>query len=125
MKKQSSSKGFAILSTASIICKVLSLVYLPIQTLLASDSGNAVISSGYKLYLFIYALTNAGLPVVISKFVSEQVTIGDYRSSRKTLRSAFVLMLSFGIVSTIFTFMAANLLADWCDTRQQDLCSSL
>jgi stage V sporulation protein B len=111
MKEQSSSKGFAVLSSASIICKVLSLVYLPIQILLVKDSGNGVISIGFKLYLFIYALTNAGLPVVISKFVSEQVALGDYRSANKTFRSASVLMLSFGVISTLFTYFAAGWLA--------------
>ena len=114
MKEQSSSKGFAILSSASIVCKVLALVYLPIQTFLVHDSGNGVISAGFKLYLFIYSLTNAGLPVVISKFVSEQVAVGDYRSARKTFKSAMLLMLAFGVISTLFTFFGAGLLDMWC-----------
>jgi len=119
MKEQSSSKGFAVLSSASIICKVLSLVYLPVQTLLVHDSGNGVISAGFKLYLFIYALTNAGLPVVISKFVSEQVAIGDYRSAHKTFKSAMMLMLSFGVISTLFTFFGSGLLDQWCGLKSQ------
>jgi stage V sporulation protein B len=122
MKEQSSSKGFAVLSSASIICKVLALVYLPIQTMLIGDSGNWVISAGFKLYLFIYALTNAGLPVVISKFVSEQVAIGDYRSAHKTFKSAMTLMLAFGVISTIFTFFASGWLASyWCNTPEATL----
>ena len=63
MKQQSSVKGFAVLSMASMVCKVLSLAYLPFQTWIVGDIGNGIISKGYNLYVFIYSLTNAGLPV--------------------------------------------------------------
>ena len=111
MKQQSSTKGFAVLSSASIICKVLSLVYLPFQTWVVGDVGNGIISIGYKLYLFIYALTNAGLPLVISKFVSEHLARGDYRSARKTFRSAFAVMMTIGVLSTVLTFSLAGWIA--------------
>ena len=111
IKRQTSAKGFAILSAASVICKVLAFIYLPVQAMLVHDSGNGVISAGYKLYAFIYALTNAGLPVVISKFVSERAELGDYRGTRTVFRSAFLLMLSFGILSALFTYFAAGFLA--------------
>ena len=101
MKRQSSAKGFTILSIASIFCKLLAFVYLPIQAILVQDVGNGVISAGYKLYAFIYNLTNAGFPVLISKFIAERVELGDYRSTRLIFRNAFRLMLSFGIIATL------------------------
>ena len=121
IKRQTSAKGFAILSAASVICKVLAFIYLPVQAMLVHDSGNGVISAGYKLYAFIYALTNAGLPVVISKFVSERAELGDYRGTRTVFRSAFLLMLSFGILSALFTYFAAGFLAGWCGMAEAKL----
>ena len=114
MKRQTSAKGFAILSAASVICKVLAFVYLPVQAMLVHDGGNGVISAGYKLYAFIYALTNAGLPVVISKFISERAELGDYRGTKTVFKSAFLLMLFFGCLSTLFTYFASGFLAGWC-----------
>lgn len=114
MKKQTSTRGFAVLSMASLICKVLSFVYLPIQAMLVHDGGNGVISAGLKLYILIYSLSNAGLPVIISKFVSERVEIGDFRGSRTVFKNAFILMLGLGIVATLFTFFGSGFLADWC-----------
>ena len=121
MKRQSSSKGFAILSLASLVCKVLSFVYLPIQAMLVHDSGNGVISAGFKLYIFIYTLTNAGLPVIISKFVSERIELGDFRGSRAVFRSAFTLMMSFGLLASLFTYFGSGFLADWCQMSEAKL----
>lgn len=121
MKEQSSSKGFAILSGASVICKVLSLVYLPIQTLLVHNEGNGVIGVGFQLYMFIYALSTAGLPVVISKFVSEQVSVGDFRSAQKILRCSTVLLMSFGVAATSFTFFGAGFLDSVCHENGQSI----
>ncbi|MBP1737422.1 MAG: polysaccharide biosynthesis protein [Oscillospiraceae bacterium] len=121
MKRQSSGKSFAILSAASVICKVLAFVYLPIQALLVHDSGNGVISAGFKLYAFIYAMTNAGLPVVISKFVSERDELGDYRGIQTTFRTAFTMMMTMGIISTLFMFFASGFLADWCGMPEAKL----
>ena len=109
--KQSSAKGFAVLSSASVICKLLSLVYLPFQTWVVGDVGNGIINIGFTLYLFIYQMTNAGLPLVISKFVSENLARGDYRSAQRTFRSAFTVMMSTSVISAALTFGCAGWVA--------------
>ena len=121
MRRQTSSKGFATLSAASVISKVLAFVYLPIQAMLVHDSGNGLISAGFKLYLFIYALSNAGLPVIISKFISERDELGDYRGSQVIFRTAFLITLALGIVSSLFTFFASGFLANWCGMPESKL----
>lgn len=121
MKRQSSSKSFAVLSVASLFCKVLAFVYLPIQALLVHDSGNGVINAGYKLYAFIYALTNAGLPVIISKFVAERDELGDYRGMHVTFRTAFTMLMTMGILSTILMYFASGLLASYCEMPESKL----
>lgn len=121
MRRQTSSKGFATLSAASVISKVLAFVYLPIQAMLVHDSGNGVISAGFKLYLFIYALSNAGLPVIISKFISERDDLGDYRGSQIVFRTAFLITLALGVVLSLFTFFASEFLAGWCGMPEAKL----
>ncbi len=121
MRRQTSSKGFATLSAASVISKVLAFVYLPIQAMLVHDSGNGVISAGFKLYLFIYALSNAGLPIIISKFISERDDLGDYRGSQIIFRTAFLMTLILGLLSSLFTFFASGFLASWCGMPEAKL----
>ncbi|MPM11998.1 hypothetical protein SDC9_58349 [bioreactor metagenome] len=121
MKRQSSTKGFAVLSFASLICKVLAFIYLPIQAMLVHDNGNGVISAGYKLYVLIYTITNAGLPIIISKFISERVELGDYKGARVIHKSAFSMMMTFGIISSLFTYFASGFLAAWCGMSEAKL----
>ena len=121
LTQQSSSRGFSVLGTASILCKVLALIYLPIQTAIVGDLGNGIFSTGYRLYMLIYSLSNVGLPIVISKFVSEQIAHGDYKGTRKILRSAFTILLSLGILSTLITFFGAGFFADIYNQKRATL----
>ena len=100
-KQQSTTKGFAILGMTSVICKFLALVYVPLQTMIIGNYGNGIVNTGYKIYIFIFSLTNAGLPIVISKLVSEQDAVGNYKGSQKILRCAFLVLISLGVLFAI------------------------
>ncbi|HEX2925642.1 MAG TPA: polysaccharide biosynthesis protein [Ruminiclostridium sp.] len=95
--KQTTSKGFAILSLAGIINKFLAVAYVSIQTMLVGNYGNGIINAGYNIYIFIYALSNAGIPVAISKLISERSALGDYKGSKKILRIAGLILVCFGV----------------------------
>lgn len=95
--KQTTTKGFAILSIAGIINKFLALAYFPIQTMIVGNYGNGIISAGYKIYIFIFALSNAGVPVAISKLISERTALGDYKGAQKILRIAGLMLISLGV----------------------------
>lgn len=104
MKNQSTAKGFAILSAAGFICKVLSLIYVPIQTAIVHDNGNSVINAGLRIYFFMFSLSNAGLPSSISKMVSEQIALGNYKGSKKIFKLAMAVLI---ILSVIFAILLA------------------
>ena len=70
---------------------------------------------------FIYSLTSAGLPSVISKFVAERAELGDYKGSRTVFRSAFTMMLGFGLVASLFTYFGSGLMADYCQMSETQL----
>lgn len=113
MKQQSTSKGFAILSVSTMLIKVLALVYLPIQSAVMHDYGNAIIAAGMYLYTFIYSLTNVGLPSIISKMVAERSALGDYRSTQRILRCASLILGILGVAATLFTYLGSGALASY------------
>ena len=76
MDKQTNAKGFTILSAASIINKLLGVLYVPILTLILGNVGNGIYNAGYTIYQLVFMITNAGIPVAISKLISEQIEIG-------------------------------------------------
>jgi Membrane protein involved in the export of O-antigen and teichoic acid len=95
--KQTTSKGFAILSLAGIVNKFLAVAYVSIQTMLVGNYGNGIISAGYNIYILIYALSNAGVPVAISKLISERSALGDYKGSKRILKVAGLILVSLGV----------------------------
>jgi stage V sporulation protein B len=112
IKKQSTSKSFAILGTASIICKVLAIIYLPFQRNIMGDTGNAVVANGYIIFTFLFSLSNAGLPSGISKLVSQQTALGNHKASIKILKSAYVVLLSLGILCGLIMLLGADWIAN-------------
>lgn len=107
-KQQTTAKGFAILSATSLLCKILSLIYVPIQAAIVGDVGNNVISYGFRLYVFMFALSNASLPSTISKMVAEQNTLGNYKGSKRIFRVATGMLLVFGILCSIILASGAK-----------------
>lgn len=98
VKKQSIAKGFTQLGAASILNKVLSIIYVPFLTFMIGDVGNGIASIGYVVYLLVYQVTYMGVPVALSKMVSEQIAVGRYHDSMRTLRIANTMMFVMGAV---------------------------
>ena len=56
MEKQSNVKGFTILGAASMINKVLGVLYVPAVTLIIGNYGNGIYEQGYKLYQMAFVI---------------------------------------------------------------------
>lgn len=98
VKKQSTAKGFTILGAASILNKALSIIYVPFLTIMIGDVGNGIANVGYTIYILIYQITYMGIPVALSKMVSEQVALGRYRDAMRTMKIAVALLFGIGAV---------------------------
>lgn len=115
MKKQSTSKSFAILGTTSIIVKVLAIIYLPFQTMILGNEGNGIVANGYNVFLFLFSFSNAGLPNAISKLVAEQTTHGNFKAANKILKCAYMVMLVLGVIIALFMALGARTLAKFAN----------
>lgn len=106
-KKQSLLQGAFVLVAATAIVKVIGAIFkIPLQNLI-DDTGMGYFSVAYDFYLFLYALSMAGLPVAISRMVSESVARGRLNDARKVLRTAQKVF----VVTGLFCFLAMVLLA--------------
>lgn len=111
MDKQSNARGFTILSVAGIINKLLGVLYVPILTLILGNVGNGIYNAGYTIYLMVFVITNAGIPVAISKLISEQVASSRYDVSYRTLKISGTLLISIGVFTSIMTAIFAKQLS--------------
>lgn len=110
MKKQSTMGGFAILSTATLVVKILSVLYLPFLLAILGDEGYGYYQAAYTIFVFIYAITNTGLPQAISKLVSELTAVGNYKDAVKAFKLSRFILLTVGIVMSLILFLSAGFL---------------
>ncbi|MFT8313611.1 MAG: polysaccharide biosynthesis protein [Clostridium sp.] len=109
MKEQSTGKGFAILSAATMAVKLLSIIYMPfLLKIIGGNRPYAIYQVTYQIYVFIYVLTNTGIPSAISKLVSEFVAVGNYRSAIKAFKISRFLLFIIGIVMAIVMFLLSG-----------------
>ncbi|MDR1693415.1 MAG: polysaccharide biosynthesis protein [Oscillospiraceae bacterium] len=109
-KNQNFLRGALSLSIATVAVKVIGALYkVPIQNLLGAE-GSGLYNVAYNIYAFLFVLATAGLPVAISKMVSESTATG--RNDTKRIFSvAFILFLGIGSAGALFMFFGADWLA--------------
>ncbi|MBZ9624802.1 polysaccharide biosynthesis protein [Clostridium sp. FP2] len=112
LKKQSTTKGFAILSAAGFMVKILSLLYVPFLIKILGKEGYGIYARAYPIFIYIYILTNAGIPVAISKMVSELIAIGNYKDAVKTFKIARFLLFLLGLIMSLLMLVFAGQLAN-------------
>ena len=84
-KEQSFLHGSVILVVATMLVKVIGAIYrIPLGELL-DTTGMGYYSTAYDLYVPMYSIAMAGLPIAISRIVSEHVAAGRFKHVKKTL----------------------------------------
>jgi O-antigen/teichoic acid export membrane protein len=113
-------QGAAILGLAAILSKVLGTIQkIPLQNI-AGDGVFGIYNAVYPLYTFLLVLATAGIPIAVSKFVSEEMAAGRALSARQVLGLANRLMAAIGIVGFLLLYGGADLLAAWIGNDQTE-----
>ncbi len=106
-KSQSLLSGALVLSVATIIIKVIGVIYkIPLSNMIG-PVGRGLFDSAYSLYVPIYSISMAGLPVAISNMVSKQMTLGNFRDVKVIQKVAQRLFLIVGILGTLAMLILA------------------
>lgn len=105
-------KGAAVLGIAGILVKVMGMFFrLPLTNWIGAE-GISYYSSVYPIYVFFLTLSTAGIPVAISKMVSERTVIRNYGGAHKVFHTSLWLMASFGFVSFMIVHLGAGFIED-------------
>jgi len=98
-KKNTFFGGAAILAVSAILVKVIGAIYrIPLGNIL-SDEVMGDYNSAYNIYNFFLTISTAGLPVALSKTISEANALGRQNQVEKTFRVASLAFLALGLVS--------------------------
>ncbi len=101
-KKQSFLEGAMVLMIATILVKLFGAIFkIPLGNLLSLEASGDF-STAYDLYLPVYSIALAGMPIAVCRMVASYVANGRYRDARTVLKVAQKTFLVIGIVGTLF-----------------------
>ena len=111
-KKQNFMKGAVILIAANIIVKLIGAAFKIPLTYLLNEEGMALFSTSYTMYTFLFIVATAGLPVAISRMISQSRAKGNLKEVKKIFSVSIRLLAAIGIVGTCVLFFGAGYFAD-------------
>lgn len=115
MKEQKSNTffgGAAILAISIAIVKVIGALYkIPLGRILG-DVGFGHFNNAYAIYNLLLMISTAGLPVAMSKTISEANALGRRNQVHRVFRVALVTFIILGAISSLVMFVFAQQLAD-------------
>lgn len=107
MKKQSLIKGSLILSIAGIFTRALGLFFRWPLIMLIGDEGIGYYQMSYPLYVFFIGIAS-GVPIAISKIISENNVLEDVNSNFIVIKEAFIAMMILSIGTSVSLFFGAK-----------------
>ncbi len=106
MKKNSFVEGTVIASAAIIITKLLGAIYvIPFYSIIG-EKGGALYSYAYNIYNLFLNISVAGLPIAMSKIISEYNTLELYEAKERAYKLGrnFILIISSLCFLILFCF---------------------
>ena len=111
MKKNTFVKGALITTLGVIFTKILGILYVIPFHALIGEKGGALYGYAYTVYSVFISLASAGIPLAISKLVSEYQTLGYYNVKKRVFLLARQLAIIFGIICFLIIVIFAPLFA--------------
>ncbi|HML68118.1 MAG TPA: polysaccharide biosynthesis protein [Clostridia bacterium] len=109
--QKSLAKGAAILAGMGFVSKIIGAVYTIATTYIVGTHGMSYYTTAFPVYTFLLAISSAGLPVAISKMVSERVALNDYKAAHAVFRKSTKAMAGIGLVTTILMMILSRPIA--------------
>ena len=110
-KKQSFLHGTALLAAATAIVKVIGALYKIPLKMIIGDEGFSYFNTAYEIYSLLLLISTAGLPVAMSRMISQASALGHSNQVRKVYTTSRNLFLAMGIVGTLLMTLLCKQLA--------------
>lgn len=106
MKKNSFVEGTFIATFAILLVKILGVLYVIPFYRIIGENGGALYSYAYNVYSLFLNISTAGIPIAISKIISEYNTLEMYEAKEKAYKIGrnFILIISVIAFFSLFIF---------------------
>ncbi|MBR5620449.1 MAG: oligosaccharide flippase family protein, partial [Clostridia bacterium] len=104
-KSQTMLNGALILAVSSVVVKIIGALYKIPLTGLFGGVGRGYFNAAYQLYTPLYAISMAGLPIAVSRLVSESVSLNRFGEARQIYKVSTKIFLITGAIGTAIMFL--------------------
>ena len=110
-KKQNYLHGAAILAAGTVLIKFFGAIYkVPLGNILGDD-GFGYFNAAYQIYNLFLTIATAGLPVALSRMISQSHTLGREMQVRRTFNVSLMVFTLLGTFLSLLMFWFPNELA--------------
>ena len=110
-KKQNFLQGTALLAMATAIVKVIGAIYkIPLNAIIGKQ-GFSYYSTAYEIYNVLLMISTAGLPVAMSRMISQANSLGHSNRIRRIYSTSRAIFLTLGILGSLLMTLFCRQLA--------------
>ena len=111
LQKQTFLQGAIVLIVANLLTKVIGAIFkIPLANVL-DENGMGIYNSAYQCYVFCFIIATAGIPIAVSKMVSENVALGRTKNITRVFRIEMLLITALGLIGGIALLLFAEPIA--------------
>ena len=114
IKKQTFLQGTAVLAMATVLVKLMGFLFkVPLNNIIGED-GFGYFNTAYDVYNVLLMISTTGLPVAMSRMISQAQTLGNHAQIKRIYRTSLYVFLTIGMVGSLGNCRA-------CAVRAADL----
>ena len=114
-KKQSFLHGAALLAGATAIVKVIGAFYkIPLNAIIG-EQGFSYFYTAYEIYSVLLLISTAGLPVAVSRLISQAHSLRHYNQVRQVYKTSRNIFLVLGALSSLLMTVFCKPLAEFME----------
>ena len=98
-KKQNFLHGAALLAMATAIVKIIGALYKIPLKMIIGDTGYGYFNTAYDIYSVLLMVSTAGLPIAMSRMISQVSALRKYNQVRRVYQTARTIFLILGVLS--------------------------
>ena len=113
IRKQGFLQGTAILTAGILISKVIGALFKIPLTRLITTEGAGHFAVAYNIYIVLLNVAASGLPIAVSRMISQAGALGNRRQIRRIHHTSLGLFLVIGLISSGATLLFSPQIARW------------
>ena len=101
IKKQTFLQGTAVLAMATVLVKLMGFLFkVPLNNIIGED-GFGYFNTAYDVYNVLLMISTTGLPVAMSRMISQAQTLGNHAQIKRIYRTSLYVFLTIGIAGSL------------------------